>query len=242
MYSRFTTNYMLNSDINNNNNISFKKDIENEINSLDVKIDELTNDIIQNENFDNKINELINVIIQIQNKKEELKKKLSKNSIYALENNIKNKLFDEFEEYMSKEKVVFNRPSQFENLYGLDTIGMPIKYFSYPLTIIGLSNSTTYYESDCNMLKHSINCDNVYISDIPKPTNHIEELVYSYVKNLIEPHLPIKINQERYSDEGDRDWWILKPSKNHLNIYILIEKGNISVKVRGWCYTNDIYV
>lgn len=191
MYSRFTTNYMLNSDINyNNNNL---QNINSNINDVDDNINQLYKKI---DNMKEQINKL-------------------KQNKYTLEKNKKFLLLDELEEYMSKEKVVFTLPSQFKNL---NTIGMPIKYFSYPLSFIGLSK--TYYSSEFNRLKSPINCDNVYISDIPKPTNHIEELVYLYVKNLIEPHLPIKINQERYSDEGDRDWWILKPSKNDLNIYI----------------------
>lgn len=148
---------------------------------------------------------------------------------------IRNTKLIEFEKFVSEKVVVFDCPKKY---YSDDLVGMNVHYFEYPLVITGINKSIKNYGVEYGRLKEPINCSNMYISEILPPNNNpLQKMVYPYVKELIEPHLPIKIELKQYSDDNSNvDLWGLKLANDNLNVEINATYDGFVAKVWGYCY------
>ena len=93
--------------------------------------------------------------------------------------------------YLQKNIVSFGR-SRNLLLVGYAFYVYGITNYMYKLNISGI-DYTKVKQSPKMQIIEPINCDDVYIRDIPQPTNEIEEQLYPFIVSYLSPSLPIKI-------------------------------------------------
>lgn len=223
MYSQYKTNYML---LSNENNINNFYNTNKKLTTTEI------NDNIQN--IDEEIKNLKNKEKELKNQREEYRVLL------------KHKHLDEFENFLSINKVAFKAPDSCLYYY---TSEDNISQRYYPLVISGINQNTlkniSIKKYKCyKFLEKQINTDNMYITDIEKPKNENEQIIYLYIKEKIKPYLPLKVDlssvDETYYGNYNEDYYEFKCYSRDLNISFKITDNNMLVaNLMYYCLNNN---